>query len=135
MKHTSKRSAATPRPKGQIEWFSGSSALETPTISISRDGRLRFNAALLRDRKLQAAGGLQLGYDPRGPRVLFRVTKTAGGSSLKLRAHDGGKVAHAKAFFTQHGIDLRKCAGRYTPTLVGGTAAGSTFAIQLKRQS
>lgn len=75
-----------------------------------------------------------LGYDARRPRVLFRFTKTKAGHSLMLRVHDGGKVANAKTFFTQHKLDVGRHSRRYTPTVVRNGVA-PTFSISLKQAS
>lgn len=134
--NTKTKRSAGPSSDSQIQWFSGGqAALASPAISISRDGRLRFNAALLQVHKLQVYQGVQLGYDPRGPRILFRLVKTTAHPSLNLRTHDGGKVANAKSFFTQHALDLRKYAGRYKPTAVKADGVTPTFAISLRQRT
>ena len=119
-----------------VEWFSGgSSALSNMTISIAREGRVRCNAGFVHAHKLQPYTGVELGYDRGHARILVRfvrLSKDAPG--VRLRAHDGGKVANAKTFFTQHGLDPRRLVRRYTPMSVGDHGR-PTFAVSLETTS
>lgn len=54
VKTRSNRSAKQPSSDGGVQWFVGGRiALATPTVSIARDGRLRFNGGFLHAQKLR----------------------------------------------------------------------------------
>jgi hypothetical protein len=135
MPNNSSRSAKKPSPRGGVDWFAGTSsaALANVTVSIAKDGRLRYNAGFLHAHKLQAYPAVALGYDARRQRILTRFVKAAQGEGvLVLHKHDGGKVVNAKAFFTANGLDVRRYVGRYTPVVVvAANGTGPTFAIAL----
>lgn len=122
---------ATGKTNG-VEWFSGgNSALTNTTISIAQDGRLRCNAGFIHARKLQPYSGVEVGYDRSRGRILIRFVKLAKDAlGIRLHDHDGGRVANAKAFFTQHGLDPRRLVHRYVPVFVGDHSR-PTFAIAL----
>jgi hypothetical protein len=128
--------AEKPSVRGGIEWFTGvRSALSNTTISIARDGRLRCNAGFVHAHKLRPYTGVELGYDRQRARVLVRFTKPPKDApGVRLREHDGGRVANVKAFFTQYGLDPQRYVRRYSPTLVNGHG-GPTFAITLDTTS
>jgi hypothetical protein len=128
------RSAKEPSPRGGVQWFAGTSsaALANRTVSIAKDGRLRYNAGFLHAHKLRGYPAVTLGYDARRQRILTRFVKAAQGAGvLVLHAHDGGKVVNAKAFFTANGLEVRRYVGRYTPVIVSANGTGPTVAIAL----
>jgi hypothetical protein len=129
-------SRTKPRASTGIEWFSGArSALSNTAISIAREGRLRCNAGFVHAHRLQPYTGVELGYDRARGRVLVRFGKLSKDApGIRLREHDGGKVANAKSFFTQHGLDPRRYLRRYAATPVNGYG-GPTFAITLETRA
>ena len=118
--------------RNSVEWFNGhGSALSNTTVSIAREGRLRCNAGFIHAQKLKQYTGIELGYDRTRARILVRFTKLSKDApGIRIREHDGGKVANAKSFFTEHGLDPRRHVRRYAATRVNGFG-GPTFAITL----
>ena len=122
------------RPQANgVEWFTGGhAALTNTTISIAQDGRLRCNAGFIHARKLQPYTGVEVGYDRSRGRILIRFVKLAKDApGIRLHDHDGGRIANAKAFFTQLGLDPRRLVQRYVPTSVGDHGR-PTFAISFQ---
>jgi hypothetical protein len=132
MANKQNHSKSKPCAGAGIKWFSGAhSILSNSTISIAREGRLRCNAGFIHAHKLQPYTGVELGYDRAHGRVLVRFGKLSKeASGIRLREHDGGKVANAKSFFTHNGLDPQRHVRRYAATPLSGHG-GPTFAITL----